>query len=127
MKRKGWSFALLFVACALGCELSPPSQAPVRVLGTVTWHGQPVRRGSIVFAADPDRNDHQDLAVGVLHYDGSYELTTAEGLPPRPGWYRVTLMGDEPPLPARYADPTLSGLSTPIVGPGPLRLDWELP
>ncbi len=129
MLLKRMSVAVLCLAFGLGCELNPLHEPPVRVMGKVTWRGQPIRRGSIVFAADPDRNDHQELAVGLFHFDGSYELSTPEGLPPRPGWYRVTLLSEDPaaPLPANYADPALSGFNSIIVGPGPQRIDWNLP
>jgi hypothetical protein len=123
------ALGLLLLLFAAGCEADPAAEPGVRVLGRVSWLGRPLTRGHIIFAADPSACAHQELAIGVLHFDGSYELATPAGRPPRPGWYRVTLVSDDRAivLPSKYADPLLSGLSATVAGPGPQRLDWELP
>lgn len=125
--RLTWALALLVLLA--GCDAGPASESTVRVLGRVTWHGQPVRRGCVIFTADPQRNTHHDLAIGTLHFDGSYELATADGLPPQPGWYRVTLMSEDEHIviTAKFADPMFSGVSATIVGPSPQRIDLDLP
>lgn len=129
MPRRTSNLLLAFLALVWGCESATAPVETVRVWGRVTWHGQPMRRGTLVFSADPAKNDHQEMAVGILHFDGTYELTTPEGFSPRPGWYRVTIVSDEPhqPLPAKLADPSLSGLKAAISAPGPQRCDWNLP
>lgn len=125
------SLPLLFAGLALlaGCEPALEPSETVRVVGKVTWHGQPIRRGTVVFCADTQRSGHSDLAIGILNFDGSYELITAEGLPPRPGNYRVTLLSDDERivLPTHLADPTSSGLSISVAPPGPVQVNWALP
>lgn len=72
-------FAALAFTLAAGCR-SSPYQA--KVSGHVTYKGQPVKGGNIVFhAAD------QTAYPGTLNEDGTYELTT---LPP--GEMTVTII-----------------------------------
>lgn len=122
---------LLLLIAALGfagCDWPASPEVRVRVLGKVTWNGQPLRHGTLTFTADPARNSHQELATGVIHFDGTYELTTEEGLPPRTGWYLVSLTGEPGPrLPEHLADPRLSGLKATLGQGNPQVIDWHLP
>jgi hypothetical protein len=112
--------ALLLVA--VGCHGGSAPQAAV--FGKVSFHGMPLRGGTIVFIPDPSRGGSGPLARGTIQTDGSFHLQTEDGAAGAPaGWYRVTVMaidgfayagpGAYVPrslLPDKYRDPDLSGL-----------------
>lgn len=58
-------FAALALVLAAGCRTSPN---PAKVSGKVTYKGQPVKGGDIVFHSD------QGTYRGTLGQDGSYEI-----------------------------------------------------
>ncbi len=102
-----------------GCQERPPALTPV--CGHVYYQGRPLSQGMIVFTPDVQRGGSGPSATGDIQSDGAYTLTT-DGQPGAVlGWHRVTLaaLAAEPAgpgatyprslLPARYADPELSG------------------
>jgi hypothetical protein len=109
-------------ALVAGCG-SEPEFVPVR--GKVSYHGQPLPRGTIVFTPDPDRGTSGPQASAEIQPDGSYTLRTGAAFGAIPGWHRVTVLAlDAPPaegtaggflvprslLPDKYRDPVQSGL-----------------
>jgi len=97
------------------------------VSGKVSYRGQPVRMGKIVFAPDPARGGNGPLVLADIQPDGTYRLKTGEAPGVLPGCYRVTVSAiDAPPLPGqkfgaprsllpdRYRDPDLSGLGCEV-------------
>jgi hypothetical protein len=79
----GWTLALLaFVA---GCSSDNPLGRR-EVQGTVTFRGQPLKQGSILFTP-------QDLQTGVsggaVITDGAFLVPEAQGLPP--GVYKISI------------------------------------
>jgi hypothetical protein len=112
---------LLFLAA--GCGAESLELAPVR--GKVSYRGQPLRSGSIVFAPHPVRNGPGPLARADIQPDGTFQLKSGTTLGAVPGLHRVTVVAvTETPavpgqrftrprslLPEKYRDPELSGLS----------------
>ncbi len=97
-----------------GCGRSEPPLAPVR--GQVTFRGQPLAGGTIVFTPDPQRGGSGPQAWAEIGPDGRYALCTGGKNGAVPGWHRVTIAplrrqggGTTVALPARYRDPELSG------------------
>src|SRR5205814_8630199 len=71
------------VALPGGCSRKPlPGAATVR--GKVTFQGQPLSGGLVVFSPDPDRGGGGKPARGELAADGTFQLK----------------LGDEPTIPA---------------------------
>ncbi len=112
---------VLSVIC-IGCGKSTPVQ-PAQVRGMVTFQGQPLSGGTIVFAPDRERGGSGKPIVATLEPDGTYRLiaTGSAGIPP--GWYRVAIaepaihyQGDT--LSAAFPDtlrrPDLSGLEREV-------------
>ncbi|MFN4257854.1 MAG: hypothetical protein ACK4RK_01050 [Gemmataceae bacterium] len=122
----GWiarGLPLSLALCLLGCGGKPtPEVTPVR--GKVTYKGQPLATGTIVFSPDPFRCRHGRLAWSKIASDGSYQLQTGEAVGVAAGWYRVTVAAVEVSaptphqpypvprslIPDKYRDPQISGL-----------------
>lgn len=114
-----WSGAILFVASALGCNSGQLPVAPTR--GRITLEGQSVRKGLVVFTPERGRS-----ATGVIEPNGQFVLTTfRKGDGAIVGMHRVAISSaDQQPgadpadmdspstwlVPAKYHDPTTSGL-----------------
>jgi hypothetical protein len=119
---------LIGTACALsllaGCGGSKPDDTVVR--GQILYRGEPVSGGLIVFAPNPDRGSDGPVVTATLNDDGSFTLTTTDGKPVPAGWYRISVAPKAgsvdmptaerpyPGLPAKYRNPTLSGLEHEI-------------
>ena len=101
-----------------GCQRSAPaSSATVR--GTVTFRGQPLSGGLVIFSPDPDRGGSGKPARGEIGPDGQYQLSLASSPTIPPGWYRVAIVAlprnpasglDGSAFPAELARPDLSRL-----------------
>ena len=121
--------ALMVTALGLvGCGSSTP---PVKVSGRVSWNGQPLTSGLVVFAPDSERGQRGILAMGTVNPDGTYELATEAGEGLAPGAYRVTVSEpvqlDRATLPTRFQHPDLSGLRAEVPAGHPaVTLDWPL-
>ena len=120
---------LIGTACALalvaGCGGgSKPDETVVR--GQILYRGEPVAGGLIVFAPNPDRGSDGPVVTATLQDDGSFTLTSPDGKPVPPGWYRIavapkagtvdlpTAERPYPGLPAKYRNPSRSGLEREI-------------
>jgi len=111
---------LLLVLFALGCGTDATERALVR--GTVRYRGQRLTSGSVVFVPNLDRGTPNEMAIGEIKPDGSYQLSgsvNSTGL--APGWYRVTIASGSTPrsasgltLPDKYRDPSRSGLEREV-------------
>ncbi len=112
-----------------GCEQPPPERCPVR--GRVHLRDQPLAGGTIVFAPDIDRGTPDELLVGQIASDGSYQVKTAKGLSAAPGWYRVSVVSAGPRnspnrVPDRYRDPIRSGLVREVRRSGENVIEFRL-
>ena len=99
-----------------GCGGKAPA-GPTVVRGTVTFQGQPVAGGLVVFSPDPDRGGTGRPARGELGPDGAFQVNAADGTALPAGWYRVAiapppgfLPSDRPAFPPQLARPDQSGL-----------------
>src|SRR5262245_2660647 len=121
-------FCLIGTVCAFilvaGCGGSKPADTIVR--GQIYYRGEPLSGGLVVFAPNPDRGLDGPVVTATLNDDGSFTLTTADGQPVPPGWYRIavapkagtvdqpTAERPYPGLPAKYRNPTQSGLEREV-------------
>lgn len=120
-----WAATVLLISLT-GCD-SQPAQVSVR--GKVFYKGQPLSKGTIVFAPDAKHGNHAPLASAEIQADGSYCLRTGETPGAAVGWHRVTVVAVETPaqsstgrrfsvpislVPEKYRDPQLSGLSCEV-------------
>jgi hypothetical protein len=111
-------------AILAGCGRSKPVETVVR--GQILYRGEPVSGGLVVFAPDSERGSSGPVITATLQPDGSFTLTSADGKPVATGWYRIavaakagsvelpTVQKPYPGLPAKYRNPTLSGLAGEI-------------
>ena len=110
--------AALGVCTALVCLPGGCSRknapAAVTVRGKVTFQGQPLAGGLIVFSPDPDRGGSGKPIRGDLEADGSFQLKFADDSAIPPGWYRVAIapgsLLDQSHFPPQLARPDKSGL-----------------
>ncbi|MDB5309461.1 MAG: hypothetical protein JWO38_3663 [Gemmataceae bacterium] len=89
------AFGSLAVGVALvslpgGCSSSTPA-GPTTVRGRVTFQGQPVAGGLVVFAPDPDHGSSGKPVRGETGPDGTFQLVLDGGPSVPPGWYRVAI------------------------------------
>lgn len=135
--------ALLAVVVLTGCGGGPKTDRPATVPahGVVTYRGEPVPEAVVVFQPSA----HKYAAAATTDAEGKFDL---KAFPPEsgavPGAYRVTLMKisqddvvyekkarrsvPQPKslIPAKYADPTKSGLTVDIPTDGAEELRFEL-
>lgn len=138
------SFTLIF---AMGCGSSVGKTVPVS--GIVSYNGQPLEGGTIVFRPDRNKGNTGPEARGIIEADGSYQLFTVVGQQEQegaaPGWYQVGVVstkeadpkakriGAMPPPPAsripiEFANPAASGVTIEVVeGASPGAYDIKLP
>lgn len=136
-------WALTGVVVLAGCGGGPKTDRPATVPahGLVTYRGEPVPEAVVVFQPD----GHKYAAAATTDAEGKFDL---KAFPPEsgavPGAYRVTLMKisqddvvyEKTPrrsvpqpkslIPAKYADPTKSGLTVEIPADGAEELRFEL-
>ncbi len=122
--RAAWAACLLLLS--VGCGADVPTLIPVH--GKVSYRGQPLTAGTLVFAPDPVRNGPGPLSRADIQPDGTYQLKSGDGLGAVAGWHRITVIAvvDTPAvpgqrfvrprslLPEKYRDPELSGLTCEI-------------
>jgi hypothetical protein len=114
----------LAVTVAGGCSKSKTADTVVR--GQILYRGEPVSGGLIVFAPNPDRGSDGPVVTATLNDDGSFTLTGPDGKPVAPGWYRIAVAPKAgsvhiptadrpyPGIPAKYRNPSLSGMEREI-------------
>jgi hypothetical protein len=129
----------LLLLTILGCETAIGPLAQVQ--GRVTFKGQSLPGGSIVFSPDPQRGNRGSFARGEIGPDGTYTLQTGDLPGVVSGWHRVTIVAVEPAavpapgevfavprslLPGRYGDPELSGLTAEVRTGRDNQLNFDL-
>jgi hypothetical protein len=130
MRPRTASWVLLFASLVLtGCGTGTPPL--VAVTGHVSYHGQPLPGGVIVFAPDSAKGSNGPVASAVIQPDGSFTLRTADSPGAAVGWHRVTVVcvSDPDPdvtgsryavpvslIPEKYRSADLSGLSREVRG-----------
>jgi hypothetical protein len=109
-----------------GCGGTKAPETVVR--GQILYRGEPVSGGLIVFAPNADRGSDGPVVTATLNEDGSFTLTGVDGKPIPAGWYRIavapkagsvespTAERPYPGMPARYRNPSLSGLEREVKG-----------
>jgi hypothetical protein len=134
----GITIALLVGA---GCHGRPEPRAAVH--GRITYKGDPLCAGVIVFVPDTSRGFRGPLAHAEIHADGRYALQTgdAAGAGAGAGWYRVTVAAVAAPpalldghrypiplslLPERYRSVDLSGLTCEVKAEQDNTIDFNL-
>lgn len=112
--------AVFALTIPMGCGSKPALQN--RILGTVYFHGEPLRGGMVVFIPDVEQGGSGSLVVGKIDPSGNYSINSSAEYPISEGWHRVTVCGeprqDAPSryvslfrdVPNRYRNPELSGL-----------------
>jgi hypothetical protein len=113
---------LAVVVAVSGCGSSaPPPES--RVEGRLTFQGQPVAGGAVVFVPDRDRGFTGKPIRAETNDDGAFKLNNGGAVPP--GWYRVALAGPPvfdaaalsggPVFPPKLARPDQSGQAREVV------------
>jgi len=84
------------VAAVVGCG-SGNGLHLAKVRGTVTYKGEPIKYGTIMFEPDDSRGTNGPSAVGSITSDGSFVMSTEEsGDGAVVGFHRVAVVGLEP-------------------------------
>jgi len=131
------------VVLAAGCWSGASRPKTVPVYGKVTYCGEPVTKGKVMFQpVKPAEGLPVRPATGELRSDGSFEMSSFEsddGVVP--GQYRVSIMSllsgptpDNPNapkvwgVPQKYANPLQSGLqaTVPVDAEGRLEMNFDL-
>lgn len=119
-------FAAGFAAVALsGCGSSSSPVRPATVRGKVTFNGQPIAGGLVVFTPDPRRGGSGKPARSQTATDGSFQLRFNDSYHIPAGWYRVSLAPapaipdpllalQMPVFPAKLARPDMSGIEREV-------------
>jgi len=113
------------VSLSGGCGSNTPPPGPATVSGKVTFNGQPVAGGLVVFTPDPRRGGSGKPAHAETTADGSFQLQLESSSHIPTGWYRVSLAPapiipdpllalQTPVFPAKLARPDLSGIEREV-------------
>jgi hypothetical protein len=119
------TIGLVPFALSGGCGSNEPIPGPATVRGKVTFNGQPVAGGLVVFTPDPQRGGRGKSASAETGPDGSFALRLDNSPHIPTGWYRVALapapvIADplsaprKPTFPAKLARPDMSGLEREV-------------
>lgn len=106
-----------------GCG-KPASSGPGSVRGSVSFHGNPLAGGTVVFVPDRDRGTTGTLLTANVAADGTFQLAHGEKAVPA-GWYRVAIA--DPPewygletngtaFPSALRRPDKSGIEREVKG-----------
>jgi hypothetical protein len=117
---KIWTLLLLvgLSACLCGLWATLTAKPPTQVSGVVTYQGQPLGSGVILFQpVGPTGRKTSGLVV-----NGRYAIQP--GMPP--GNYSVGVRDSRKGLPAKYNSPKTSGLSVRIMDARSNSLDFDL-
>ena len=104
----------------------------VAVTGTVSYDGQPLKKGTMLFEPSEGRMARADIVEGAI-----VNVTTQQnGDGAHPGLHKVAIFSwtrepvgmETPPsvIPRIYNSPETSGLTAEISAPGPNELKFEL-
>jgi hypothetical protein len=117
---------LAFLLLAAGCG-EPPTVPLAVVHGKVTFRGNSLPGGVVVFTPDDDYSSHGMCATGRIGSDGRFALSMDGAAGVAAGKYRVTIAGpDGWPLPDKFLDPHLSGLRAEVLAGQENILDFKL-
>jgi hypothetical protein len=114
-------FASLFTS--LGCNrVIPPGNATVQ--GRITFQGQPMSGGLVVFSPDVERGGTGKPISAEITQDGRFQLTVGGDSAIPPGWYRVAIASvpnsasymanNRANFPIQLARPDQSGLTREV-------------
>lgn len=117
----------LIVLFLAGCG-SSDSVPLVKVTGTVSYQGQPLPGGMIVFTPDSAKGGQGPFASAMIQPDGSFTLSSGDAVGAAPGWHRITVValsdGASSPgsrysvpvslIPEKYRSGDLSGLTREV-------------
>ncbi|QDT66488.1 hypothetical protein [Calycomorphotria hydatis] len=97
------------VALIAGCsaEVEGPDRFPVS--GTVTYNGEPVKHGDILFSPDRDKGNSGPASVAGIK-DGKYETFPGKGV--IGGAFKVTISSENPE--EAYSEPPFPPYETTI-------------
>jgi hypothetical protein len=129
---------MLALLAGAGCHSEPAPLVPVH--GRITYQGDPLGEGTIVFVPDTSCGFRGPLAHAVIDAQGNYTLRTGETPGAAVGWYRVTVAAVAAPatvgghkydiplslLPEKYRSPDLSGLRCEVKADRDNRIDFNL-
>ena len=106
-----------------GCQRTSPA-GNTTVHGRVTFRGQPLSGGLVVFSPDPERGGGGKQLSAEIAQDGQFHLMNAGSTSIPPGWYRVAIAAvsnstsfspeNRAHFPPQLARPDLSGLSREV-------------
>lgn len=130
--------ALLLAAAGCGSETEEIATVPVE--GEVTWQGQPLKEGTVIFVPDGGGPP----AEGTIDSSGNYQLVTAGNPGAVPGSHKVMItstQGPDPsampednpdvvesPFPPEYGmSSESSGLTATVSETGDNQIDFHLP
>ncbi len=129
----GWAIlTAALLACGTSCVGCSRPSGPARydVQGTVTFQGQPVPSGSIVFEPDAARGNSGPVSVMSI-IDGRFDSRATKRPGPLSGPLVVRITGYPPPDPAVEVQPPLFPEHTTTVELSPSRpvnrLSFEVP
>jgi hypothetical protein len=89
---------LLIGGCGTDSNLIPVS-------GKVMNGDQPLTSGMVTFHPDKTQgNTTEHIPMGQIGEDGTYTLYTAQKVGAPPGWYRLTVVAEEPRTPGSGED-----------------------
>lgn len=112
------------VALSGGCGSNTPQAGLATVRGKITFNGQPVAGGLVVFTPDPRRGGGGKPARSQTAPDGSFQLQLEDSNAIPPGWYRVSLapppaipdpLSASPVFPTKLARPDMSGIEREVL------------
>jgi hypothetical protein len=110
---RSWFLGQLFVFLAFSAFLvgCGPSLAPVN--GTVTYKGEKVKGGTLVFSPKGEGNVPGPPGTAMVQEDGSYELKSAAGVGTVVGQNTLTYTA---PGGTASTDPKKEGIPSPYMG-----------
>ena len=94
-----WSLAAVATVFAAGGCSESIQENPASAGGRVTFQGQPLIGGVIVFAPDSERGTPGHTLIATLDEQGEYRLLNDGSPQILPGWYKVAIA--DPPSPGR--------------------------
>jgi hypothetical protein len=108
-----------------GCGSKTPPPGPATVRGKVTFNGQPVAGGLVVFTPDPQRGGSGKPLHSETADDGGFQLLLDNSPHIPAGWYRVSLAPapaipdpllalQAPVFPAKLSRPDMSGIEREV-------------
>lgn len=83
-------FGILTVWLMSGCG-QPAAEPVATVHGTITFQGQPLVGGCVVFTPDRERSTATRILAAEIGGDGQYFLSMDGQVTVAPGWYRISI------------------------------------